>query len=289
MTEPTQHQPPTLRDNGPVRDAYVSGTAAAKSIGETLGRKADRPDVWKIALVVTLIGAAFSIGISVPAAISASRTQAQVAAADQTARDSRDRAEEAYAAAALANEELKRRGQPPVPVPRPSEESTPETLVAAATARVLASLPEASSGASAQAVGQAVAAYLVANPPNVPAELVASRVADYLRVNPPPAGPSGTDGQDGRDGEAGVAGQKGDQGEQGEKGDPGVPGQTPTSAEIMAAVNQAVADNPSLLCAGKGTFTLVRGVLTAPDPQQPGQTVARDIWTCEPTPAAPTS
>lgn len=272
------------------RDAYVSGTAAAKAVGETLSRKADRPDVWKIAGVAAMISAAVAIAISVPAAISASHTQATAAAADATAREGRARAEEAYAAASLANEELKRRGQPPIPLPVPTDQTVPETLVAAATARVLASLPE--SGAySAQTVGQAVAAYFVANPPTVPAELIANRVADYLRANPPvvPTPEPGADGEDGRDGEPGVPGQKGDQGERGEKGDPGVPGQTPTAAEIMAAVNQAVADNPSLLCAGKGTFTLVRGVLTAPDPQQPGQTVARDIWTCEPTSAAPTT
>lgn len=283
MTEPTERSP------DPVRDAHLTGVAAAKSVGETLGRKADRPDVWRISGVAGAFAAALAIAISVPAAISASHTQATAAAADATAREGRARAEDAYAAASLANEELKRRGQPPIPLPAPTDQTVPETLVAAATARVLASLPE-SGGASAQTVGQAVAAYFVANPPSVPAELIANRVADYLRANPPavPTPAPGADGEDGRDGEDGVPGQKGDQGERGEKGDPGVPGQTPTAAEIMAAVNQAVADNPSLLCAGKGTFTLVRGVLTAPDPEQPGQTVARDIWTCEPTPAAPT-
>jgi hypothetical protein len=52
----------------------------------------------------------------------------------------------------------------------------------------------------------------------------------------------------------------------------------------MAAFNQAAQENPSLLCAGKGTFTLVRGVLTIPDPDNPGEQKPRDIWTCEPTP-----
>lgn len=277
MNESTERHP------DPVRDAHLTGTAAAKSVGETLSRKADRPDVWKISGVAAAFAAALSIAISVPAAISASHTQATAAAADATAREGRARAEEAYIAASLANEELKRRGQPPVPLPIPTDQTAPETLVAATTARVLAMLP-ASGGATAQQVGQAVAGYFVTNPPTVPAELIAPRVADYLRANTPPAGTPGADGKDGQDG---VAGQKGDQGERGDKGDTGTAGHTPTAAEIMAAINQAVADNPSLLCAGKGTFTLVRGVLTAPDPKQPGQTVARDIWTCEPTTAAP--
>lgn len=274
-----------MADSAPLRpdestDAYLIGTAATKSVGETLGRKADRPEVWKIAGVAGAFAAAVAICISVPAAISASHTQATAAAASATAEQGRARAEEAYAAAALANEELKRRGQPPVPVPRPSEENTPETLVAAATARVLASLPD-SGRYTAQDLGQAVAFYFVANPPSIPAELIADRVANYLRVNPVP---SPAPGQDGRDGDPGM---DGDDGQPGDKGDPGNPGPPPTAAEIMAAVNQAVADNPSLLCAGKGTFVLVRGVLTAPDPNQPGQTVARDIWTCEPA-AQPT-
>lgn len=277
------------RPGDDVTEAWVTGTAATKSVGETLGRKADRPDVWKIAGVVGVFAAAVAICVSVPAAISASHTQAQAAAAEVAANAGRARAEEAYTAAALANEELKRRGQPPVPVPRPSEDNTPETLVAAATARVLASLPEARTYSPEELrleLGRAVAAYFVANPPSVSAEVIADRVARYLQANPLPQPEPGRDGANGEDGKPGADGQPGAKGDKGDKGDPAPP---PTAAEIMSAVNQAVADNPSLLCAGRGTFTLVRGVLTAPDPNQPGQTVARDIWTCEPAPQAPTN
>lgn len=266
-----------------IKDAYVTGTAATTSVGQTLGRKADRTDVWKISGVVGCLVAAVAIAVAVPAATSASHTQATAAAADQTARASQQRAEEAYAAAVLANEELERRGQQPVPVPPPSDGNTPETLVAAATARVLASLPEARAY-SAQDLAQAVAGYFVANPPSVSAEVIADRVSRYLRANPPPAGDPGEQGEPGADGQDGQPGADGKPGADGQPGAEGKQGPPPTAAEIMAAFNQAVADNPSLLCAGKGTFVLVRGVLTVPDQGNPGAVVARDILTCEPTP-----
>ncbi len=264
-----------------VRDTLSVGLAATRTVGGALSRKADRTDVWKMVTVGGFFAAAVAIAVSVPAAISAANTRAVASAAQQTGNESRQRAEQAYAAAQLANEELKRRGQEPVALPAPSEDNAPETLVAAATARVLASLPE-NSTADAQALGRAVASYFLANPVTVPPELVSSRVADYLQRNPPPAGEDGTDGEDGQDGANGVDGKNGEPGAKGDKGDPGPP---PTGAEIMAAFSQAAQENPSLLCAGKGSFTLVRGVLTRPNPDNPAEQIPQDIWTCVPTPS----
>jgi hypothetical protein len=259
-----------------VHDVLVAGAAAAQTVGQSLSRKAERPDVWRIAIVVTAFGVALSVAVAVPAAQQAARANAVAAAAQKSADDTRQRTEEAFAAATLANEELQRRGQQPVPLPAANEDNPQDALVAAATARVLASLPQPSRFTE-EDFKAAYNAYLMAHPPTVAPELVAQMVAAYLKANPPPPGPSG---------EPGVTGQKGDQGIPGEKGDQGVPGQDAppvTAAQIMAAFNAAVADNPSLLCAGKGTFTLVKGVLTVPDPAAPGAVVARDIWTCEPT------
>lgn len=262
-----------------VHDVLVAGAAAAQTVGQSLSRKAERPDVWRIATVLTLLGVAASVAIAVPAAQQAARANAVAAAAQKSADDNRQRTDEAFAAANLANEELKRRGQQPVPLPPPSEDNPQDALVAAATARVLASLPQPSRFTE-EDFKAAYNAYLMAHPPTVAPELVAQSVAAYVKANPPTPGAQG---------EPGVTGQKGDQGiqgEKGEKGDQGVPGQDAppvTASQIMAAFNAAVADNPSLLCAGKGTFTLVKGVLTVPDPSAPGAVVARDIWTCEPT------
>lgn len=265
----------TERHPNEVRDTLSVGLAASRTVGGALSRKADRTDVWKMVAVGGLFAAAVAIAVSVPAAISAADTRAVASAAQQTGNESRQRAEQAYAAAQLANEELKRRGQEPVALPAPSEDNGPETLVAAATARVLASLPEGATY-DAQALGRAVASYFLANPVTVPPELVSSRVAEYLQRNPPPAGEAGTDGKDGKDG---VDGKDGDPGEKGDTGPP------PTGAEIMAAFSQAAQENPSLLCAGKGSFTLVRGVLTRPNPDNPAEQIPQDIWTCVPTPS----
>jgi hypothetical protein len=275
----------TERQPDEVRDTLSVGLAATRTVGGALSRKADRTDVWKIVTIGCLVAAAIAIAVSVPAAISASSTRAVALAAQEAGNESRQRAEQAYAAAQLANEELKRRGQEPVALPSPSEGNAPETLVAAATARVLASLPQGSPY-DAQALGRAVASYFLANPVTVPPELVSSRVADYLQRNPPPAGEDGSDGEDGvdgadgKDGTNGVDGKNGEPGVKGDKGDAGPP---PTGAEIMAAFNQAAQDNPSLLCAGKGSFTLVRGVLTRPNPENPAEQIPQDIWTCVPT------
>lgn len=265
-----------------VQDALVVGSAATQTIGQSLSRKAERPDVWRIVLAVAALGVALSVGIAVPAAQQAARANAVAAAAQKAAEDNRSRAEEAFAAANRANEELKARGQQPVPVPAPREDNAPETLVAAAAARVLASLPETTRFTDRD-IATALAGYFVGHPATVPPESVSAAVAEYLRANPPRPGTSGTDGQ------PGATGEKGGRGDPGEKGDKGEPGPTPTAAQIMAAFNAALMDNPSLLCAGKGTFTLVKGVLTVPDKQAPGAVVARDIWTCEPVTAAPPS
>ncbi len=260
-----------------VQDALITGSAATQTVGQSLSRKAERPDVWRIAIVVALFGVAVSIGVSVPAAQQAAHANATAAAAQKSTEDNRRRAEEAYTAAALANEELKRRGQAPVPLPAPTDDNAPEALVAAATARVLAALPKDATP-SREELAQALAVTFMANPPTVPPELVAQAVAAHLLANPPTPGAPGE------------TGQKGDTGEHGQTGAPGVdgaPGPPPSAAEIMAAFNAALADNPSLLCAGKGTFTLVKGVMVAPDPADPTRPRTRDVWTCEPTASTP--
>ena len=266
-----------------VHDALMTGTAATRTVGQSLSRKAERLDVWRIALVMTAFGVAVSVGIAVPAAQQAARANATAAAAQKTADDNKARAEEAYAAANRANDELKARGQQPVPVPSPREDNAPETLVAAVTARVLASLPSTAryTGEDIAATMRAVwAAYLVANPVQVPPDLVAQSVAAYLAQNPAASGENG---------QPGTTGEKGDQGQPGQAGQQGAPGPPPTAAQIMDAFNAALVDNPSLLCAGKGTFTLVKGVLTVPDPKNPARQIPRDIWTCEPVAAGPSN
>lgn len=259
-----------------IRDIAVPASAAAKTLGQSLSRKADSTEVRWIVVVACLLTAAVSIGVSTAAMSSSAAANATAAAAERSAMEGRRQAADAVTAASLANEELKRRGQQPVSIPPQRDDNVPETLVAAATARVLAAMPEGAR-LDAASLGPALAVHFAANPIRVPPDLVAAFVASFLRDNPPASGPTGETGQPGQPGTPGKDGADGQPGAKGDKGD------TPTAAEIMTAFNTAVAENPSLLCAGKGTFVLVKGVLTVPDPKQPGQQTLRDIWTCEPT------
>lgn len=244
-----------------IEHVHAEGVAAAESLGRGLDRKADRADVWRVAVVVALLGAAVSIGVSWLASSQAAELRAErVAEQAKTAAEQKS-TREAISALEEANRDLRERGQQPVPPP--SEFETGETLVAAATARVLANLPAAPMPTNEQ-VGNAVAAYMTTHPVVVNPSRVADEVAAYLTANPPPAG------------EKGVKGDPGEKGDQGEKGADGPP---PTPEQIMAVFNQAAAQNPDLLCAGKGKFTEVRGFVRVPSDLVPQE---RAFWVCLP-------
>lgn len=242
-------------------DAYVTGVAAASTLGEGLGRKADRRDVW---MIVASTGA---IAVVMAVVLSWFSTQQIVdLKAQQTAQQARidaeqERAREAIRSLQEANAELQRRGQQPVPPP--ADPASDEALVSAATAKVLASLPT-TPVPSADAVAAAVASHLILNPVQVPPAAIAKQVASYLTANPPPPGPPG---------------ERGEQGEPGTPGEKGDPGRVPTSEEIMSAFNAAVAQNPDVLCAGKGKFTEVTGFIRVPPENVPQE---RSFWTCLP-------
>jgi len=270
MTTPEDERTEAMHSNA------VTARAAAQTLGNGLGRKADRSDVWKIVVVVTLLGCAVSIGVSALAVSQVAEQRAEATAAAKTQQDIKATADKAYAAAQQANSELTRRGQQPVPVPKPTDQSSTDTIVAAAAAKVLASLPPTTSTPpTAASIAAAVAGYFAANPPpTVTPSMVANSVAGYLQANPPPAGPPGAQGPAGADGAAGPAGPSG---AQGPKGD------TPTQQDIMDAFNQAALNNPSILCAGKGTFQQLDGVrVDDPSNPLPDSHKSITIWTCIP-------
>jgi hypothetical protein len=153
-------------------------------------------------------------------------------------------AEEARVAAVAANDELRRLGQEPVPLPQVGQVPDADVLVSAATAQVLASLP-ADQPVTAARIAVAVADYLARNPitPVGPSQdQIADAVAAYLLQNPPPAGPPGAQG------DAGTPGEPGAQGAQGEQGPEGEPGRPPTAEEIRAALDAYFMDNPIPPC-----------------------------------------
>lgn len=285
--------PPSSRPE--VAETLSTGTAAVTAVGESLGRKADRAEVWRVALVAALVAGVMAVLVSVPLALSGARQQAQrearIQAVEESQRETRERADSAYRSAEEANEELRRRGQPQVPVPRPdgSEEGNQETLVAAAVAGTLAALPERVKEPSAQDLGRAVAAYMTTHPAPGPSPThIAEAVAGFLRSNPPAAGPTGERGPQGLEGPTGPTGPTGPVGPSGPSGTPGSPGvdgqdATPPSAqEIQAAVSEVLADSPNILCNSTGgTWVRLDDVVIDEEPNNPlNQTTTRTLWAC---------
>ncbi|WP_143268498.1 hypothetical protein [Amycolatopsis vastitatis] len=162
----------------------------------------------------------------------------------------RQQAEQSKAQGDQANAELTQRGQTPVPIPEPGKVDDSEVIIAAATARVLASMPTPQPSTSD--LGQAVARYLAANPPapQAPtAQQLAASLAGYFATSPPPSGPPGPAGEPGPRGAAGQDGQDGQD------------GHTPTRNEIEAAFVGYLQANPTALCPRGGTFAQLRVVL----------------------------
>jgi hypothetical protein len=222
--------------------AVVAGRAGA----ETASR---RWIPWTVAgcLFVSILTAAAT-------AVALSNLGGQVAGLGTSVSEVRRLAEDAKSAGDVANAELARRGQQQVPIPQPGQAQDSDVLVAAAAARVLASLPDLRP--TAAELGAAIAQYVSANASRFgpSPQQIGAAVAAHLTENPPPSGPPGAPG------EPGAKGEKGD------KGDP------PTQQEIQAAFDAYIRDNPNALCPRGGSFSQLRVQLAD------GGTA--DTWTC---------
>jgi hypothetical protein len=210
---------------------------AVQQTAQDLRDRPDRREVVKlavlIAVIVSLIMGGIAIFVATAALSSAARTAADNAAGQQAAtRDAdnnRKLAQQAYDSAKAANDALAARGQPQVPVAPPNTNDPTATIVAAATARVLAALPPQPTAAD---VAQQIARDQLLQPPSVPVTAIAGQVASYLAQNPPPSGPPGPSGQPGTNGQNGTNGQD---------------GKTPTEADIQSAFVDYVNANPGFL------------------------------------------
>lgn len=161
----------------------------------------------------------------------------------------RTQATDAKASGDRANEQLAARGQATVAIPQPGQAPDTEVIVSAATARVLAALPNVRP--TAEQLGGAIAQFFAANPltPPGPTPLqISQALAGYLATSPPPSGPRGDTGETGQPGQPG---EKGDKGDPGTTGEPGPP---PTAEQIQAAFAAYLRDNPDALCPKGGTF-----------------------------------
>jgi hypothetical protein len=238
-----------------VEAASVVPRQAKREAREETDRRARRFWLPLVLVAAVASSAATAIGTYFWLAPQINELRTEQTATRAAADEVRRIADEAAADAAAANAELASRGQEQVPVPAPGEASDSEVLVAAATARVLASLPD-SQPVTAGAIAAEVANYLTRNPPTPVGPTmgqIADAVAAYLQANPPPRG---QDGQDGRNGDDGADGRDGVtppcmsepnqcRGEDGEDGQDGPP---PTAEEIRAALDAYFVDNPIPPC-----------------------------------------
>lgn len=229
------------------RDELVSALEdagdAVQHAEKALDRKPGRREVTKIAvtaaIVISVIMGAVAIGVSTLAISEAARTSADQRAAAKDAETNRKLAESAYSSAQDANRALQNRGQAPVPLPPPGDEDPTDTIVAAATARVLAQLPD--TRPTAGQLAQAVAEYFILNPVGPTPGQLSSSLAKYFADNPPPPGPAGPSGQ------RGAPGQDGQPGADGQPGKDGVDGRTPTAEDIQREFVAYVQANPEFL------------------------------------------
>jgi hypothetical protein len=217
--------------------------------------KPSRREVVRIAVIaavaISVLGSAFSIGVSTLALSQTHQTASDVAANQRLA-------QQAYDAAQAANGQLSARGQAQVPVPPPSSDDPTATIVAASAARVLAALPPAP---SAQQVAQQLAADQALNPPAPAPAAVISVVADYLAAHPAPAGPTGETGQPGTNGTNGQNGKDGDTGPAGPEGKQGPPPTAQQIQDAMCPADTGRLGTASRLRADDGTVYTIYGCI----------------------------
>jgi hypothetical protein len=217
--------------------------------------KPSRREVVRIAvlaaIVISVLGSAFSIGVSTLALSQTHQTASDVAANQRLA-------QQAYDAAQAANGQLTARGQASVPVPPPSSDDPTGTIVAASAARVLAALPPAP---TAQQVAQQLAADQALNPPAPAPAAVISIVADYLAAHPAPAGPTGEAGQPGTNGTNGQNGKDGDTGPVGPEGKQGPPPNAEQIQDAMCPSTTGRLGTASRLKADDGTMYTIYGCI----------------------------
>lgn len=238
--------------------------AAVRDVGEQAPRAARREIGRRWARLVIANAVVTALVVIAGGVVLASILSGQ-AANDAAITALREQAEEAAQEGDEANRELRRRGQLPVPIPRPGTAEDSEVIIAAAAARVLASLPDPKP--TPQQLGQAIATYLAEHPirPGRPTpQQLAEAVAGYLATNPPP------------EGEPGERGEPGEPGEQGPQGEPGRP---PTRDEIEAAFAAYLTEHPDALCPQGGSFARIQVMLAD------GGTA--DMWSCVVSTAPP--
>ena len=251
-------------------DLLAEGIARLKAGARVEARRDFWHQYWpKIVAAIAALSLLFSVG----GAVVVTTLWGRQNATDASVSTLRAEAEQYKAAGDAANRQLEQRGQSPVPIPSPGSTDDINVIVASATAKVLASLPDLHP--TAAQLGQAVAQYMAANPvtPAAPTPgQISAALAGYLATNPPPSGPSGPPGPSGAAGATGESGPTGQQGPPGPQGPQGDPGPAPTETQIQTAFEDYIQSHPSALCPEGGSFGEARIQLADGS--------SADTWTC---------
>lgn len=201
--------------NTEITSALTEGEQATQAAETTLASKPGRREVTRIAVVAAMAASLLMCGVSVAISTLAYSSAAETSAAQQAQakefESNKKLAQQAYDSAREANAALIARGQAPVSIPAPGNDSAAfgDTLVASAAAQVLAQLGTRPTSAE---LGRGIAEYFVANPitPAGPSPgLISSALAGYLQTNPPLSGEPGKPGENGSNGEDGADGKDG--------------------------------------------------------------------------------
>src|SRR5437764_2582900 len=171
-----------------VHEVADTAPSQARDVAKREGRRWYLQSVAAAVFVAFIVATAAAGGVLYLFSRQAS-TDAAVSQLRQIATDAKQQGD-------AANTRLAQRGEAPVPIPQPGTAPDSDVLVAAATARVLASIP-VQEKPTASTLGAAIAQFLAANPPSTVGptpQQIAEALAGYLTVNPPPSGPAGPSG-----------------------------------------------------------------------------------------------
>lgn len=158
--------------------------AVAREVQSRPSRKETRRVVAWSSLATACVSAGVAIAISLTAlhGTAADTAAQQAASAQQSA--AAETAQAAYVEAQKANQQLAQQGKPQVAIVPPADNSnSTATLISAAAAQVLASLPANVGQPTAAQLGQAITTYIAANPQGPTAGQIAAAVSMYFSAN----------------------------------------------------------------------------------------------------------
>jgi len=165
-------------------DAARHQAAVAREVQSRPSRKETRRVVAWSSLATACVSAGVAIAISLTALHGTAADTAAQQAANAQQQAAAETAQAAYAEAQKANQQLAQQGKPQVAIVPPADSSnSTATLISAAAAQVLASLPANVGQPTAAQLGQAISNYIAVNPQGPTAAEIAAAASQYFSAN----------------------------------------------------------------------------------------------------------